>query len=497
MAGPSIGAELRRRAAHIEDQIDLLQSHIATLQAEGKAVQEQLAAIVYPILTLPNDITSEIFLQYSDDYPTTSCSPLILARVCSSWRQVALSTHGIWAHFACGRRFSCSPAYAHHRDPFVPLSGRLAFWISRAGKLPLHIRIKLPGAELPECTKILEILGAYAEQWGSLEIISDGPILFPLQIQGPLPCLTDLKLWTHSPFYGATMFPTLHDASLLRQVHLWNIDLNNYETVLPWSQITTLHLDSIDLAQALDILSQTENLETLVSHLDVDPDEPITSPPHILARLHTLTVGFADSCTIFPHITLPVLRKLQLSSPTEDSALEIESLIGRSSCSPTTLILAECKDTSATTACLSVISVIPTIQKLEVAACAFKSTALAEFFDRIHDDPSFLPALTSLDINNCETRIELSPLVRMLKKRREIGGVTAQLTSFVISFEQEWYDDYYSEMDVKKLNSTMQRAIDKLDELRAGGLKLDMRSSFKWFHEFVDSKVIEEISAVS
>ncbi|KAJ7615455.1 hypothetical protein FB45DRAFT_1035443 [Roridomyces roridus] len=480
MATRSIGAQLRQHLASLEQQITLLQSQIVALQADQKAAQEQLAAIVYPVLTLPNDITSEIFLQYSDDYPTDSCSPLLLARVCSSWRQVALSTHGIWAHFGCGPRY-CSAPESGIRF-FVPISGRLAIWLPRAGTLPLHIRIKLPDAEHPECARILKILGAYAAQWGTLDIMSDGPIVFPLQIKGPLPCLRRINLMLHPSSDGVTTIPTIHDAPHLGQVELSAIDLASHNFVLPWSQLTRLELDEMALAQCLDILAQTQSLEFLHFQLmDVDPDEPITSPPHVLPRVHSLSLGYDDSYSIVSHLTLPALRQLRQFSPTQSSAAAIEGLISRSSCSPTTLIMWEYdeEDVDGTNAWLAV---MPTIQKLE----------LRRLFNRIHDDTSFLPALTSLDINNCETRIELSPLVRMLDARRGGGGATAQLASFAISFEQE-RQDYYSEIDMKGLNEKVQGAINKLDELRAGGLNLDVRSSFKWFHEFVDSKMIEEI----
>ncbi|KAJ7615459.1 hypothetical protein FB45DRAFT_935726, partial [Roridomyces roridus] len=316
-------------------------------------VQEQLAAIVYPVLTLPSDITSEIFLQYSDDYPTATCSPLLLARV-------ALATHGIWARFAYEGRH--------------PVSGRLAMWLSRAGKLPLHIQTPLPAANRPECVRIRKLLGAYAAQWETLDLVSDRPIFFPLQIQGPLPYLRTLTLSSNPSNYGVNTIPTIHDAPQLRHVKLLSIHLAKCQGALPWSQLTSLELAEIAFAQCLDILSQTQNLEILHFHLMSADPVPITR--HIFPRLHSLTIGYDDSYSIIPHLILPALRQLHLFWPAEDCASAIEHLIKRSSCSPSTFILfAKYKPEVDLDFTTNSLSVIPTIKKLELVASAFKTAS--------------------------------------------------------------------------------------------------------------------------
>ncbi|KAJ6537995.1 hypothetical protein B0H19DRAFT_877467, partial [Mycena capillaripes] len=55
---------------------------------------------VYPVLTLPFDITSRIFLHCLPSHgrvaPSPSKAPLLLAQICHHWREVALSTCGLW-----------------------------------------------------------------------------------------------------------------------------------------------------------------------------------------------------------------------------------------------------------------------------------------------------------------------------------------------------------------------------------------------------------------
>lgn len=54
----SAGPELRSRLGAIEQRMAALESQMALLRTEREEVLENLAAIVYPVLTLPTDITS-------------------------------------------------------------------------------------------------------------------------------------------------------------------------------------------------------------------------------------------------------------------------------------------------------------------------------------------------------------------------------------------------------------------------------------------------------
>ncbi|KAJ7705931.1 hypothetical protein B0H14DRAFT_2415857, partial [Mycena olivaceomarginata] len=50
-----------------------------------------------PVLTLPNEIISEIFVQFLPVYPLSSpstgpFSPTLLTQICRRWREIALTT---------------------------------------------------------------------------------------------------------------------------------------------------------------------------------------------------------------------------------------------------------------------------------------------------------------------------------------------------------------------------------------------------------------------
>ncbi|KAF8125242.1 hypothetical protein K438DRAFT_1458142, partial [Mycena galopus ATCC 62051] len=75
---------------------------ITDCERELEECFETLHQIVYPILTLPNEITSEIFvccLPSSDSLLLTTNphhAPMQLLRVCSEWRSIAMATPRLW-----------------------------------------------------------------------------------------------------------------------------------------------------------------------------------------------------------------------------------------------------------------------------------------------------------------------------------------------------------------------------------------------------------------
>ncbi|KAJ6597145.1 hypothetical protein DFH09DRAFT_904707 [Mycena vulgaris] len=102
----------RDRLADIEAQISLL-------EAERKILHKKLSSLIYPVLSLPFDITSEIFVQcLSDSHefhgesqstfdlprassytPSALPAPVLLSQICRTWRSIALKTPRLWASF--------------------------------------------------------------------------------------------------------------------------------------------------------------------------------------------------------------------------------------------------------------------------------------------------------------------------------------------------------------------------------------------------------------
>ncbi|KAJ7751648.1 hypothetical protein B0H16DRAFT_1227134, partial [Mycena metata] len=70
------------------------------LAEEKTSIQQSLDSIVYPILTLPAEITTEIFLHCLPDKPVEpngSVAPMLLGRICRQWRNIACGAPRLWA----------------------------------------------------------------------------------------------------------------------------------------------------------------------------------------------------------------------------------------------------------------------------------------------------------------------------------------------------------------------------------------------------------------
>ncbi|KAF9009958.1 hypothetical protein BDQ17DRAFT_1299562 [Cyathus striatus] len=88
----------------IDAEIEQLQQKLHLLQEKKHkvvALVEQHQALLSPARRLPQDILEEIFLTClpKHHYPCLSAteSPMLLTRICSSWRSIALSTPLLWA----------------------------------------------------------------------------------------------------------------------------------------------------------------------------------------------------------------------------------------------------------------------------------------------------------------------------------------------------------------------------------------------------------------
>jgi len=125
----------RARIADIDAKILDLERAISALRIEKAPVQARLDSYKYPVLTLPNEIVSEIFIHFLPNYPlcpplSGPLSPTLLIQICREWREIALTTPALW------RAISISENVA----PSIRRL-RVADMLRRSGSCPLSIRM--------------------------------------------------------------------------------------------------------------------------------------------------------------------------------------------------------------------------------------------------------------------------------------------------------------------------------------------------------------------
>lgn len=135
---PSTGAQseaIRARAAAADATMAKYQQLLAQAKAERGAIQLELDAISYDILSLPIEILTTIFANCAlpaEDalhYLETDVAPRLLTHVCKRWRDIACSTPTLWSTI-------CVDFNLRH------VEGELAEHVRRAGAIPLDVTLQ-------------------------------------------------------------------------------------------------------------------------------------------------------------------------------------------------------------------------------------------------------------------------------------------------------------------------------------------------------------------
>ncbi|KAJ7633305.1 hypothetical protein B0H17DRAFT_1149949 [Mycena rosella] len=475
---PLTGPELRLRLIEVEEKETDLELGLARLRIEKKQIFKGLDTLIYPILTLPPEITSEIFLRYVDSphfryTHDPHHSPLRLASVCRAWRAVALSTQALWTHFYAGPNDIGGPAGEES------LSRRLQVWLPRAGSLPVTLKMSLPTSASKDM--VLSILARHSSQWRNLDLQSAEPFCFPIDsIRAPLSSLKKIQLnIDYLPLDGSGCITAFFNAPQLREAHLDRLSLSRIS--LPWIQLTNLKLWGQSLSDCLEILDQTPNLESLDCAVSPAPFWVTMPAPHVRTMIHlrTLHCMFDRDLKILDHLMLPTLRQLELFDLTSEGHARVESLVARSGCCVQSLYLGRTSLTQSY-ACLSTLH---SLTEITMPSPTWSSGDFSEFFDWMAETGGLLPALKSLNMDRCPAYIDICSLATMLVARRKGRAGAAKLQSFRLSIE----DHYLRE-------GRVEQALADLVELRAQGLKVDMHSLPKWATANINLQMMDEFN---
>jgi hypothetical protein len=262
-------AATRLRIADIDAQILELERTYRSIQEEKAVLQEQLDAYVYPVLILPPEIVSEIFVHFLPAYPkpppkTGLLSPNILCQVCRTWREIALSTPALWRAV---RVFLFNGDKRKIEAGFRALETSLM----RSGSCPLSIELVAGLFIKQELPPFIQSIAAHCARWENLKLFAFLDHLH--YIEGPLLSLRSLTigLWASA---DGSMLPTIFcTAPLLRKVALQRYN-STYHAIIPWSQLTVLIVDIIAPDECGLVLNHTPRLVHCRLVIDVPDEEP-------------------------------------------------------------------------------------------------------------------------------------------------------------------------------------------------------------------------------
>ncbi|KAJ6456262.1 hypothetical protein C8R47DRAFT_188965, partial [Mycena vitilis] len=288
----------RARISVIKDEISNLRESIRALRAERKVLEERFDSYRYPIVTLPNELTTEIFIYTLPTYPcctrlTGRGSPTTLTRVCRRWRDIAISIPVLWRAILL-------------QNSNLDLVNA---WLARSGSHLLSLRCL--DVDVSDAT--IEAIIPHRARWEHVSLESWHTRAPLPAIDMPLPQLRELEIHISGGDQVIDFLPTFTDVPQLTAVTLWDFVIP--PDLLPWSQLTSLIFVEHYPSQCTQILLQTPILEHC--ELILSPDHSPQPDIH-LPRLERLILGWYSNDGNDPEIeylhsfVVPALRSLQL-----------------------------------------------------------------------------------------------------------------------------------------------------------------------------------------
>ncbi|KAF7374163.1 F-box domain-containing protein [Mycena sanguinolenta] len=329
-ASPPYLAIDRAILAEIDSQIADLERSVQALRQQRSLVQDRLAAYRYPVLTLPNEIVSEIFQDFLPIYPerpSGSQSPFVLCQICRKWRNIAFATPVLWR--------ACSLYLGEFK--LQEKLELLKIFLDLSGAYNLSIKLDNAFMDDEHSDQFAQLIADYCARWEHLDLSMTAFSDHIPAVENPLPMLRTFRLQNSSGLGGGQK--GLISAPLLRKVAIaYYVD--DYRTVFPWSQLTVLFVRLPKMRQCADILPHLVN----VIHCRIRLSHSKWPGPHqvfsdvLLPHLETLRFEGGPSLrytTILGSLTVPSLRKLMLVKPLSGAAHYIPALaalISRSGC---------------------------------------------------------------------------------------------------------------------------------------------------------------------
>ncbi|KAF8207493.1 hypothetical protein K438DRAFT_364894 [Mycena galopus ATCC 62051] len=416
-------AEQRAILAKVKSEIGRCKDELEALEEKQREVEESLSLVVYPILTVPNEITSRIFVACLPSEglvrPSSHAAPLLLAQICGHWRDIALSTCQIWASI----------------DLESFRSGKtrrlLKTWLSRAKKYPLSLAFRDHHdhrVKLGPRPRHLAFIATHAKQLQRLELH-----ISRAQLEGLLPFPHFPKLQslavTAQDSHDQDLQGLIDNAPNIRQLVLFQA-VRDSPQVIPWSpSLTRLQLDrAISPERMVEVLKDM----SLLTHLQCVLSRPSTSSPlpTIFPKLRSLALNSAGedfAMLALNFLTLPSLQDLDIFGTFDENVFV--SFTQRSACELSDLRF-DLTDWFSEADGLS--EAMCAVVRLEIMAYDTESTI--NVLNWIHSESAeMFPVLRELRIGASLLHIHYNELIDLLHSLRAFSR-PVQLESFHLKF---------------------------------------------------------------
>ncbi|KAJ7167681.1 hypothetical protein C8R46DRAFT_254842 [Mycena filopes] len=489
-------ADLRRRLVELDAKI-IEEAVLDALKSDRSAVRQELEdTSTFPILTLPIEITTEIFVwclptieelredhvSRSEGKPVEPHAPLTLASCCRLWRAITLGTSSLWTTF---------PLFLKHRSIASSRPGReelaayIQRWLGRAPTGPLTFVFHTPPPQPYPYNKDANIktalgcvgntLALYALRLEHLDLVAndlDLPTLLNLNsVHFPLlrrivmgVDLNDPEPYPHDEeeTFDAPKFCEL----LLRDSGV----LSSYP--LPLRRLTRFEggIDDLQLFQLAPNLVEAKCCFRLTDSSPLAFETDITH-----SRLQSLTLSSScsaeDITGILGRLTLPALLSLDLPDDWPTDAAALHSLLKRSNPPLKSLAVHVGVDDVENPfdqydASFSVVDA--TLENLDI-----HSPSLA-FMSSIWHTHSLLPQLKALALLSCPPVDYKIVLTFLYQRSSSIALATLESFHLHHSEKSVFHDKRFT---VPKAGGTPRTIKGHMRKLESKGTRIQIRSS--------------------
>jgi F-box-like len=392
----------RRQLEDLEAEITHVEKLLAQLVRQRVPLKRKINARFSPVLQLPVEITSEIFMTC---FPPNawelwgSKTPLDLGKVCSTWRDIAWSMPWLWNTVSLSVPH-LSPTHTEMLDE----------WLFRSGQLPLSIRLKVKfGFDSKACSA-----GVYPSP---MLCAMDAIARFSTRLRNVDLCIPDLLCDRLSSIFHAA--PLLHDIKLK--------GFYPKTVALPVSQLTRLRLNPTTFEECLEVLASSPQLiyctfeEILCS--DVRNPSPILAPS--LESLEVISSTHIALSELLDNLLIPAARELAFHvTGNIFPDWSFISLIARSSCTLHRLSLSGIRTSERVLwGCLEVIPSLVHLNISNVECVTNNTIAVLDPTENIRcrGCVPVLPNLKSLKYSGDLSQLDLGDIADMLEARWRRG----------------------------------------------------------------------------
>ncbi|KAJ7368814.1 hypothetical protein DFH08DRAFT_832336 [Mycena albidolilacea] len=410
-----MSAHLRKRFAELDTEIVEQERVLDQLRQTRSDVERELhATATYPILTLPTEITAEIFghclLIFGACFiPRTykRSAPIIFSAVCRAWRDITLATPILWSELHI--RFDEIAIDVVTKAGLIEDS--IDRWLSRAGSRPLSLDFMSQERNRFALSRLRDIIHRWSHRvedlcvdiaWQNIQTLGLESAAFPLLQGATLGCryIPALTFFDNSPRF-CDLRLRMSSAGFIPST--FTQQLTKFEGPM-WD---------------LELLTLAPNLTEITCSFVPDPDDAPTAITHHNVRSLAIVADGADWADILPYLILPALHHLDVSAM--DNYDTLESFLARSSPSLVSLFVegaASCFDHWSQ--CIALVD--GTLENLEV--WGISNETIPSIFTILHP----LPNIQSLRFKDLEDPLNLYLLLPFLYERSH------KLRSFTIDW---------------------------------------------------------------